>query len=65
VKNSGPARWLDQLLGWCLGLLLGAVALALAVHLLESIWPQLLIACAVAGLLYGAYVVISASRNRW
>jgi thiol:disulfide interchange protein len=50
-----PSSWLDQLVGACFGLLAAAVAIYVAVRLIEMVWVWLLligiIVAAVAGLL--------------
>lgn len=59
------SNWLDRALGWCFGILFGVIALSLAVQLLTSMAPALIIIIGLAGLVYGAYVVISTYRNKW
>jgi hypothetical protein len=51
MRQAGPGSLLDQLLGLCFGLLLAAIAVHVAVRLIESVWPVLLLILAVIGLL--------------
>lgn len=60
-----PNNWIDRIVGWCVGILLGVVALSLAVQLLTSMAPALVVIIGLAALVYLAYVVISTLRNRW
>lgn len=66
--SQDPGRWLDRVIGWCVGVLLGVIALYCAVRLIESILPTLLVIIGVltlAGLIIGVLVVFSTLRNRW
>ena len=51
-----PSSWLDQLVGACFGLLAAAVALYIAVRLIELVWVVLL--------LIGVVVAAVARRGR-
>ena len=44
-----PSSLVDKLVGWCFALLLAAMALYGAVMLIQCIWPWLVIALAVIG----------------
>ena len=50
----GPRGLLDRLVGLCLSFLVAAVALSVAVHLIEAVWNALLLILAV-----GAFVVLT------
>lgn len=63
-----PDGWVDRIIGWCFGILLGIVALYCAVRLIESILPTLIVIIGILALvaaLIGAVVVFSTCRNRW
>lgn len=65
--NSGGG-WLDRLIGWCFGILVGAIALYCAVRLIESILPALVVIIGVltlVGVIIAVIVVFNTSRNRW
>lgn len=44
-----PSSLVDQLVGWCFALLLGAMALYGAVQILRCIWPWLAVGLAITG----------------
>jgi uncharacterized membrane protein YczE len=44
-----PRSWLNQFFGACLTILLAAIALTIAAHLLLAIWRVLAVAAAVVG----------------
>ena len=58
-------NWIDSALGFSFSVLIGVIALTCAVQLLTSMLPALVVIISLAGLVYGAYVVISTLRNRW
>ncbi|MGJ6122345.1 hypothetical protein QN239_07190 [Mycolicibacterium sp. Y3] len=63
-----PGKWMDRMIGWCFGILLGVIALYCAVALIKPILPTLILivgVLAIAGLLIGAVVVFRAWRDRW
>lgn len=66
--SQDPGGWVDRMIGWCFGILLGVIALYCAARLIESILPTLIIVIgvlALIGLVIGAGVVFSTWRNRW
>lgn len=66
--SSEPGKWVDKIVGWCFGALMGVIALYCAVRLIESILPTLIVIIGMAGLIaavIGVFVVISTWRNRW
>lgn len=66
--SQDPGRWIDRLIGWCFGILLGVIALYCAVRLIESILPTLLVIIGILALIaaiIGLGVVFSTWRNRW
>ncbi|AGB22139.1 hypothetical protein Mycsm_01746 [Mycobacterium sp. JS623] len=69
MSSDSPPRWIDRLIGWCWGILGGAIALYCAVKLLHAILPALIVvvgALAIVGLVVGVgIVVIRTLRNRW
>jgi hypothetical protein len=66
--SQEPGKWMDKIIGWCFGILLGVIALYCAVRLIESILPTLIVIIgflAVVATVIGVVVVISTWRNRW
>ena len=66
--SQEPGKWMDKIIGWCFGILLGVIALYCAVRLIESILPTLVMIIgllAVVAAIIGVVVVISTWRNRW
>lgn len=66
--SKDPDSWMDTMIGWCFGILLGVIALYCAVSLLQSILPTLIVVIgilALLGLVIGVAVVINTWRNRW
>jgi hypothetical protein len=60
--------WVDRIIGWCFGILLGVIALYCAVRLIESILPTLIVVIgilAVIAAVIGGIVVFSTWRIRW
>jgi hypothetical protein len=51
MPSSDPRSWLDRLVGLCLSVFVGALALFGAVHLVESVWTQLVAAAIVLALI--------------
>jgi hypothetical protein len=63
MMSTGPRSLLDQLVGLCFGLLLAAIAVHVAVKLIEAVWPALLLILGV-GLLLAAGVALLRQRDR-
>ena len=66
--SQDPGSWVDRMIGWCFGILLGVIALYCAVSLIESILPTLMViigVLALIGLAVAVVVVINTWRNRW
>jgi hypothetical protein len=55
---------MDGLVGLCFGLLLAAIAVHVAVRLIEAVWPALLLILAVVGLLTGGVALLRRHRDR-
>ncbi|MGI8667502.1 MAG: hypothetical protein ACR2N4_15995 [Jatrophihabitans sp.] len=47
ARHNGGS-WLDQLVGACFSLLVGAAALYVTVHLLERVWVALVLILAIS-----------------
>ena len=60
-SDPNPASWPSRLFGWCLLILLAAVALDQAVRILAGIWPWL----AAIGLGVSAVLAVAWWRRRW
>lgn len=58
---ESPNSLLDKLVGWCVAILLAAMALYGAVLLIQSIWPWLVIGLAVVG----AVILVGWLVIRW
>lgn len=63
--NPNPRSWVDQVVGGCFSLLLGAAAIYFAVRLVEAVWLVLLVILGVIGLLGMALTVLRGRRQRW
>jgi hypothetical protein len=66
--SQEPGKWMDKMIGWCFGALLGVIALYCAVRLIESILPALIVIVGILALIaavIGVGVVFSTLRNRW
>jgi len=63
--NYRPSSWLDQLVGACFSLLVGAAALYLAVRLIEAIWVVLVIVLIVASAIAGLVMWLRSRRQGW
>lgn len=60
-----PSSWLDRLVGLCFSLLLGALAIFVAVNLIQAVWTALLVILAVAGFVMVALAVLRARQRGW
>ncbi len=63
--NPNPRSWLDQLVGGCFSLLLGAAALYLAVRLVQAVWVTALTILGVIGFLAVGVLVLRSRRQQW
>lgn len=66
--SQEPGKWMEKIIGWCFGILLGVVALYCAAQLIQSILPTLIVIIGTLGLIaaaIGVFVVISTWRDRW
>ena len=62
MRNADPRTWLDRLVGGCLSLLAAAVAVYVAVRVLEAVWPVLVV---IGGVLLVASIGIAFVRARY
>lgn len=60
---ESPSSLVDRVVGWCLSLLLAAMALYGAVQLIHCIWPWLAIGLAVAVVVAAGWWLVV--RWRW
>jgi small basic protein len=60
-----PASWLDQLVGGCFSLLVGAAAVYIAVRLILAVWTALLVILGVGAFLAVAVVVLRQRNRGW
>jgi hypothetical protein len=60
-----PERLLDRLVGACVTVLIGALALYGAVWLLRAIWPDLVIVAIITASIWGLIVWLKNYHSRW
>jgi hypothetical protein len=60
-----PSSWLDQLVGVCLSLLVGAAAVFIAVRLILAVWTALLVILGVAAFLAVTVAVLRQRIRGW
>lgn len=67
MSDINPATWIHRIVGWCFGLLAGAIALSCALKVLECIWPALVVIVGIIGIIavFVRIVVYFTSRNSW
>lgn len=66
MSGSDPKTWLDRAIGACFGTLLGAIALYVAVALIQSIWPFLVAGLGVLTITWLTLRFLWSRReNRW
>lgn len=65
MPNADPRSWFDKAIGVCLGLLVAAASLAIAVHLIEAVWSALLVILGVGAFIAVAITLLRMRRNGW
>jgi thiol:disulfide interchange protein len=60
-----PSSWLDQLVGACAGLLVAAVAIYVAVRLIEAVLVPLLLITILVAVVIGFITIIRWRRQGW
>ncbi|MDQ1745487.1 MAG: hypothetical protein QOE23_3826 [Pseudonocardiales bacterium] len=65
MRPTGPRSLLDSLFGLCFGLLLAAIAVHVAVRLIEAVWPMLLVMLGVGLLLVGGLLLLRHRDRGW
>lgn len=65
MRPSGPRSLLDQLVGLCFTLLLAAIAIHVAVQLIEAVWPALLVILGVGLLLVAGMEMLRRRDRGW
>jgi Flp pilus assembly protein TadB len=65
VVAQEPERLLDRLVGACVTLLIGALALDGAVWLLRAIFPDLIIVAVIVATIWGLIVWLKNYHSRW
>jgi LPXTG-motif cell wall-anchored protein len=60
-----PMSLLDRLVAGCVSLLVAAIALYIAVHLIESIWPVLVAIGLGVAAVAGLVLVLRRRRQGW
>jgi hypothetical protein len=61
----GPRSLLDQLVGLCFTLLLAAIAVHVAVGLIEAVWPALVLILGVGALLAVGAALLRRRDRGW
>lgn len=64
MSGGAPRSWGERVLGLCFSVLLGTIALYVAVCLLRTIWPFLVISLGIAGPTWGAVRWLQFRRER-
>jgi CDP-diglyceride synthetase len=62
---AGPRKLWDRLVGLAFGLFVISVAITLAVHLLESVWIEIVIGAVIAFALVLVYQIHQFRQSRW
>lgn len=65
MSSSDPKSLIDQLVGACFTVLLGAVALYCAMQVLEAVLPFLVVLIGGAALVAAGIVVVRWRRGGW
>lgn len=65
MSPTDPRSWIDQLVGACVGLLVGAIALYCAVQVLRALLPFVVTALGVLTLGIGIVAAARWYRGRW
>jgi hypothetical protein len=65
MPSADPRNWLDRLISLCLSLLVGAVAVFIAVKLIEAVWTALLVILGVSAFLAIAVCILRARKRGW
>ncbi|ATQ27334.1 hypothetical protein CS378_00440 [Rhodococcus ruber] len=65
MSPAGPRSWIDQLVGACVGLLVGAIALYCAVQVLRTLLPFVVTVIGVLALGGGLIAAVRWYRGRW
>jgi hypothetical protein len=65
MPNADPRSWFDKAIGICLGVLVGAVALYIAVHLVLAVADALLVILGVGTFIALAVMLLRYRRNGW
>jgi uncharacterized membrane protein len=64
-RPVNPRSWLDQLVGGCFSVLLGAAALFLAVRLIQAVWVAALSILGVIGFIAVVGLLVRSRRQQW
>ena len=65
MPNTDPRSWFDKAIGVCLGILVGAAALYIAVHLVLAVADALLVILGVGAFMALAVILLRNRRNDW
>ena len=63
--DTSPKGWIDQLVGLCFGILVGALALYGAVLLIEAIWLWLVLGAGLLLIVVGAVALLRGRPGSW
>lgn len=65
MSNSDPRTWLDKAVGVCLSVLVCALAIYVAVRLVEAVAVALLVILGVGGLVAGTAAWLRSRHRGW
>jgi uncharacterized membrane protein YccC len=65
MPNADPRSWFDKAIGVCLGILVGAAALYIAVHLVLAVADALLVILGVGAFVALGVALVRYRRNGW
>jgi hypothetical protein len=65
MPNADPRSWFDKAISACFGVLVGAAALYIAVHLILAVADALLVILGVSAFIAAAVALLRMGRNGW
>ena len=64
-RMTDPRTWTDLLVEACLGVMVGATAIYVAVRLIEAVWSALIVIALVAIVVWSALVIVRNRSRGW
>lgn len=65
MASADPRSWFDKAIGICLGALIAATAIYVAVRLIEAVWALLLVILGVGAFLAVAVFLLRGRNRGW